>query len=210
MLERLSKNAKITLSILFCFIGIFLLSFTYFDSAKKKVFDNENKRYIEQTVIVNDLIQTIDVEEHERKPINYDAKGRYDYIGYLSVPDVNINRGFVSLTNPYNHVDYNIMLIEGTDMPDKKNGNVIIAGHNGHSSFSYFNELHNLSLGASAIVDYNGKKYTYKLVDVYNVPKVGTVNIKRNMDVSVLTLITCTYKSNTEQTVFIFELSNVE
>lgn len=210
MLERLSKNAKITLSILFCFIGIFLLTFTYFDTAKKKVFDNENKRYIEQTVIVNDLIQTIDVEEHERKPINYDAKGRYDYIGYLSVPDVNINRGFVSLTNPYNHVDYNIMLIEGTDMPDKKNGNVIIAGHNGHSSFSYFNELHNLNLGASAIVDYNNKKYTYKLVDVYNVPKVGTVNIKRNMDVSVLTLITCTYRSNTEQTVFIFELSNVE
>ena len=115
MLERLSKNAKITLSILFCFIGIFLLSFTYLDSMKKKVFDNENKRYIEQTVIVNDIIQTIDVEEHERKPVNYDAKGRYDYIGYLSVPDVNINRGFVSLTNPYNHVDYNIMLIEGTD-----------------------------------------------------------------------------------------------
>jgi LPXTG-site transpeptidase (sortase) family protein len=177
---------------------------------KKKVFDNENKRYIEQTVIVNDIIQTIDVEEHERKPVNYDAKGRYDYIGYLSVPDVNINRGFVSLTNPYNHVDYNIMLIEGTDMPDKKYGNVIIAGHNGHSSFSYFNELHNLQMGASAIIDYNNKKYTYKLVDVYDVPKVGTVNIKRNMDASVLTLITCTYKSNTKQTVFIFELSNVE
>ena len=50
----------------------------------------------------------------------------------------------------------------------------------------------------------------YKLVDVYDVPKVGTVNIKRNMDASVLTLITCTYKSNTKQTVFIFELSNVE
>ena len=210
MLERLSKNAKITLSILFCFIGIFLLTFTYFDTQKHKVFDNENKRYIEQTVVVNDIIQTIDVEDHKQTPVNYDAKGRYDYIGYLSVPDVNINRGFVSLTNPYNHVDYNIMLIEGTDMPDKVNGNLIIAGHNGHSSFSYFNELHNLSLGAEAIVDYNGKKYTYKLVDVYNVPKVGTVNIKRNMDVSVLTLITCTYKSNTEQTVFIFELSNVE
>ena len=210
MLERLSKNAKITLSILFCFIGIFLLTFTYFDTAKKKVFDNENKKYIEQTVIVNDLIQTIDVEEHERKPINYDAKGRYDYIGYLSVPDVNINRGFVSLTNPYNYVDYNIMLIEGTDMPDKKNGNVIIAGHNGHSSFSYFNDLHLLNMGAKAIVDYMDKKYTYKLVNVYNVPKVGTIKVTRNADVNTLTLITCTYQSNTEQTVFIFELESVE
>jgi LPXTG-site transpeptidase (sortase) family protein len=177
---------------------------------KGKVFDNENKRLIEQTVVVNDIIQTIDVEERITTPVNYDSKGRYDYIGYLSVPDVNINRGFVSLTNPYNHVDYNIMLIEGTDMPDKKNGNVIIAGHNGHSSFSYFNELHNLKMGANAIIDYGNKKYTYKLVDVYDVPKVGTVTIRRNADVSTLTLITCTYKSNTKQTVFIFEQISVE
>ena len=94
MLERLSKNAKITLSILFCFIGLFLLSLTYLQSVKNKVFDNENKKYIEQTVVVNDIIQTIDVEDYKPKqPVNYDAKGRYDYIGYLSVPDVNINRG---------------------------------------------------------------------------------------------------------------------
>ena len=210
MLERLSKNAKITLSILFCFIGICFITSTYFSSMKGKVFDNENKRLIEQTVVVNDIIQTIDVEERITTPVNYDSKGRYDYIGYLSVPDVNINRGFVSLTNPYNHVDYNIMLIEGTDMPDKKLGNVIIAGHNGHSSFSYFNELHNLQMGAHAIIDYGNKKYAYKLVDVYDVPKVGTVTIRRNADASTLTLITCTYKSNTKQTVFIFEQISVE
>ena len=211
MLERLSKNAKITLSILFCFIGICFLTSTYFSSMKGKVFDNENKRLIEQTVVVNDIIQTIDVDDHTTtSPVNNDSKGRYDYIGYLSVPDVNINRGFVSLTNPYNHVDYNIMLIEGTDMPDKKNGNVIIAGHNGHSSFSYFNDLHKLNMGAHAIIDYGNKKYTYKLVDVYDVPKVGTVTIRRNADVSTLTLITCTYKSNTKQTVFIFEQISVE
>lgn len=210
MLERLSKNAKITLSILFCFIGLAFVTSTYFSEMKGKVFDNENKRLIEQTVVVNDIIQTIDVEDHQQTPVNYDSKGRYDYIGYLSVPDVNINRGFVSLTNPYNHVDYNIMLIEGTDMPDKKNGNVIIAGHNGHSSFSYFNDLHKLNMGANAYIDYNNKKYAYKLVDVYDVPKVGTVTIKRNADVSTLTLITCTYKSNTKQTVFIFEQINVE
>ncbi len=212
MLERLSKNAKITLSILFCFIGLGFLTSTYFSSMKSKVFDNENKRLIEQTVIVNDIIQTIDVDDSSRttEPANINAQGRYDYIGYLSVPDVNINRGFVSLKNPYNHVDYNIMLIEGTDMPDKKFGNVIIAGHNGHSSFSYFNDLHLLNMGAKAIIDYGNKKYTYQLVDVYDVPKVGTVTIKRNADASTLTLITCTYKSNTKQTVFIFEQVSVE
>ena len=43
MLERLSKNAKITLSILFCFIGICFITSTYFSSMKGKVF-MENSR----------------------------------------------------------------------------------------------------------------------------------------------------------------------
>ena len=54
----------------------------------------------------------------------------------------------------------------------------------------------------------NNKTYTYKLVNIYNVTKDGTVEIKRDPNVKTLTLITCTYQSKTEQTVFIFELIN--
>ena len=87
MQSKLQKNAKITLSILFCFIGVFLLSLTYLQSMKNKVFDNENRKLIEQTIIVNDIIQTIEVDEQvtTKLPVNYDAKGRYDY---MILPDL--------------------------------------------------------------------------------------------------------------------------
>ena len=63
-----------------------------------------------------------------------------------------------------------------------------------------------MALNDKAIVDYNNYKYTYILKDIYNVPKTGEVEIRRNIDQTVLTLITCTHGSDTEQTVYIYEL----
>jgi LPXTG-site transpeptidase (sortase) family protein len=209
MLRNLSKNAKITISILFAFMGLCLIGYTYFDSMKVKVFDNKNRSLIEQVVEFDeDAGQELSlVKDPEETPV-VSGNGRYDYIGYLKVPEINLDKGFTSLENPYNYVNYNVQLIKGSDMPNVKNGNLILAGHNGTSSVGYFNKLHTLSLGATAQVEYNNKTYNYKLVNIYNVTKDGTVEITRNSDVKTLTLITCTYQSKTEQTVFIFELIN--
>lgn len=209
MLRNLSKNAKITISILFAFTGLCLICFTYFDSMKVKVFDNKNRSLIEQVVEFDeDALQELSlVDDTEENPVTA-GNGRYDYIGYLRVSEIGLDKGFTSLDNPYNYVNYNVQLIKGSDMPNVKNGNLILAGHNGTSSVGYFNKLHNLKLGATAQVEYNNKTYNYKLVDIYNVTKDGTVEIKRDPNVKTLTLITCTYQSKTEQTVFIFELIN--
>lgn len=208
MLESLSKNAKITLSILFIFLGIILIFFTYFQIRKDNVFERKYLMYMEQIVTLNvelqELVVDPNIEEDEKVTVS--SEGRYDYIGYLNVPDVNINKGFVALNSPYNHVNYNVMLINGSDMPDVNKGNLILAGHNGSSSVSYFTNLYKLELGANATITYKNKEYTYKLVDVYDVPKVGTVEIKRDGEKNTLTLITCKRNSKTEQTVFIFEL----
>ena len=48
-------------------------------------------------------------------------------------------------------------------------------------------------------------KYSYKIVDIYEVEKDGTVAIYRDYSKSVLTLITCTRNSDTKQTVYILE-----
>jgi len=42
VLEKLSKNVKITLSILFCFIGLVLITYTYFDGIKSNLFNQKN------------------------------------------------------------------------------------------------------------------------------------------------------------------------
>mgnify|MGYP003526954802 CR=1 FL=1 len=57
-----------------------------------------------------------------------------------------------------------------------------------------------------AYVTYNGSKYAYKLINVYNVEKNGTVKIVRSYDKTTLTLITCTRNNDKAQTVYILEL----
>ena len=213
MQERLSKNTKITLSILFCFIGLVLISFTYFDGIKREVFNNKNIKLLEQQIILNDVPDIVDVEptpvveQPEETPVVTEED---NYIGYLEVPIINLKRGFLNLESKYNSIKYNVQLIEGSTMPSVENGNLILAAHRGNSSISYFHNLYKLEIGNEAIIHYNNIKYTYKLVDIYLEEKDGMIAIKRNGNVKCLTLITCTKDDSTKQSVYIFELVSEE
>ncbi len=214
MLERLSKNVKITLSILFCFIGLVLITYTYFDGIKSNLFNQKNIELLEQEIVISEELEEIDEEVPTTtsvvtNPVSNEDR-RDNYIGYLEVPDVNIKRGFVAMDSKYNSVGYNVMLIKGSDMPNVKNGNLILAAHRGNSSVSFFDKLYKLNMGAEASVTYNNKKYIYKLKYTYTVPKVGKITISRNGDINTLTLITCTRNDKKTQTVFIFELESVK
>ena len=74
---------------------------------------------------------------------------------------------------------------------------------------AFFNELYRLNIGDEAYVTYKGKKYTYKITNIYKQPKTGKIAIYRNYDKTTLTLITCTNNDDTTQTVYIAELDNV-
>ena len=113
----------------------------------------------------------------------------------------------VSKKSYYNNVNYNIQIISISDYPDKKLGNTILASHSGGGYISFFKNLYKLSLGEAKIY-YKNYVYTYKIVNIYNVPKTGKVRINRDVHKTCLTLITCTYKSKTEQTVYILELTS--
>ena len=218
MLRNLSKNAKITLSILFSFIGLVLITYTYFDTIKNNVYNDMNIRYIEQQVVISEPLEEIIVPEEqttttttkvvEQTTTKKDARDAY--IGYLEVPDVKIKRGFVSPDSKYNSVGYNVMVIGGSKMPNVKNGNLILAAHRGNSSVSYFDKLYKLKRRAKATITYEGKTYTYELTNTYEERKDGSLTIKRNANVNTLTLITCTRNNKKTQTIFIFELGSVK
>ncbi len=131
-----------------------------------------------------------------------------EYIGYLEIKKINLKQGMVSKNSRYNNVNYNIQLLGPSDYPDKSLGNTIIAGHSGSSYLGFFKNLYKLKLGDEATITYKGYLYTYKIVNIYNVPKVGKVKVVRDVHKTCLTLITCTYKSKTEQTVYILELTS--
>lgn len=203
MLEKLSKNAKVTLGILLLFLGISCLLFTYFKTIKSNIFNEKNLKYFEKVDIAETIEEVVDetVPEETTTPVI-----NYNYIGYLDIPKINLKRGFVSLNSKYNSISYNVMLIKGSSMPDVKNGNLILAAHRGNSSVSFFDKLYKLNLGDEANVTYNDKVYTYKLVNTYLEAKDGTIAIYRDENKTTLTLITCTRGDKKTQTVFIFEL----
>ena len=113
MLRNLSKNAKITISILFAFMGLCLICFTYFDTIKDNLFYEKNKNMVEEVVEFDeDAGQELTLVEQEETEV-VAGNGRYDYIGYLRIDEINLERGFTALDNPYNYVNYNIQLIRG-------------------------------------------------------------------------------------------------
>ncbi len=138
----------------------------------------------------------------------YTGKGRY--LGYLSIPKINLYAGVPWKDSSLNNVEYGVYTLPISNYPDMANGNLILAAHSGNSNISFFRNLWKLKLGDVASVSYNGKTYSYKIVDIYYVEKTGTVQIKRDNKKTVLTLITCTKNSSTQQTVYILELYAID
>ena len=218
MLKRIKlKNSTVILTgVILIFVGFSFGLFEYFKEKKEKTFSDMNILLYE-----SETPEEIDKEEEkkeekeevqeekkeETKPTENSQKQvyRYNYIGYIEIPKIGVKRGFLDLSSRYNNVDYNVTVIQGSNYPDVTNGNLILAAHSGNCSYCYFDDLYKLSIGDSAYITYGGVKYSYKIVDIYEVEKTGTVAIYRDYSKKVLTLITCTRNSTTKQTVYILE-----
>ena len=133
-----------------------------------------------------------------------------EYIGYLSIPKINLTKGFLDKRSTENDVEKNILVVEGSTYPDTKRGNLILAGHSGTGWKAFFNDLYKLTTNDPVYVSYKNKKYTYNIVNIYKQPKIGKVAIYRNYDKTTLTLITCTNNDDYTQTIYIAELVKVE
>lgn len=196
-------------------IGIVALSYNHILLLKQQLFSDmqlsfSEDRNIEEIIDDMPIVEEVSadnpsasnstVEEKNSKPIDYSK-----YTGVLEIPKIGLKRGFYSIGNRYNNIQYNVTVINGSTMPDVAGGNLVLAAHSGDAYISYFAYLYRLNVGDQAYVTYNGITYKYQIVNIYNVPKTGAVNIHRNLDKTTLTLITCTKNSDTEQTVYIAE-----
>ena len=193
-------------------VGGFFLLYDYIESKKVLAYDYiSNYYYNGKELIKKEIIYEIEEQEDVKEIVEEDeGPVTNDYIGYLTIPKINLTKGFVDRRSPENDVEKNILIIDGSNYPDVERGNFILAGHSGTGWKAFFNELYRLSANDIADVTYKGKKYTYGLVNIYKQPKVGKVAIYRNYDVRTLTLITCTNYDQTTQTIYIFELISIE
>lgn len=208
MQQRKTKrnNILIVIGILLIFLSASYLIFNYCNNQRlKETEDNKIEEFFEiEEEEKEEIEEPIEQTKEEVKEINY------DYIAVLEIPKINLKRGLVSTDSKYNNVNYNIKIVDGSLMPYVRNGNLILAGHNGSAYISFFKNLYKMDIGDSVYVYFDSIKYEYKIADIYDVDKTGTVNISRDKNRTTITLITCKKYSKDKQTVFIGYLSNKE
>ena len=205
------RNSQVTtalISAILLIIGGFFLSYNYIQSKKIVAYD-----FMSNVFYNGEEIITITEEEQGNEPIveeEEEGEVTNDYIGFLTIPKINLTKGFLDKRSPENNVDINLLVVNGSNYPNIERGNFIIAGHSGNAWNSFFNDLYKLNIDDIAEVTYKNKKYTYKIVNIYTQPKVGNIAIYRDYSKTTLTLITCTNNDSTTQTIYIAELVKTE
>ena len=207
--KRISPSVVAIVGAVLTLIGGFFISYNYIQTKKVYAYDYMANVFYESNEKEEVASQIVEEQEGENEEEEESDTYTDEYIGYLTIPKINLNKGFVDKRSSENDVEKNIMVIEGSNYPNVKKGNFIIAGHSGTGWKAFFNELYRLNIGDEAYVTYKGKKYTYKITNIYKQPKTGKIAIYRNYDKTTLTLITCTNNDDTTQTVYIAELDNV-
>lgn len=213
---ELKNNTILLIGILLIITGVSFGFYEYFKEIKERTFmemnillyESEIPEIIEEESSSEEDTTTEEITSNEIVENSNNNIIKYDYIGILEIPKINLKRGFLDLNSIYNNVDYNITVINGSTFPNEENNNLILAAHSGNCNYCYFDKLYKLGVGDNAYINYNNMKYSYVVVDIYEVEKDGTVPIYRDYDKNVLTLITCTRNSNTKQTVYILESIN--
>lgn len=215
--KKIKKSQILLIGSFLVFIGIILLSWNYFLTLRNEVYSD-----LKIEIVMGDeeveTITTVPVAKNLESdnipnnnstastPVQEEVIDYSKYVGVLEIPSINLKRGFYGSDNRYNDIQYNVAVVRGSSFPDVDKGNLILMAHSGNASISYFRYLYKLQIGDTAYVTFLGKKYTYKLVNAYDVPKVGQVTIIRDYDKTTLTLITCTHNSDDYQSIYILEL----
>lgn len=125
------------------------------------------------------------------------------YIGILSIPKINLKRGFYSKQSSLNTLSKNIYYLKESIPLEEENSMIILAAHRGSSKVAFFNELEHLSIGDEIFLDYQNKKYTYILTEIYDELKDGHLNIYRDETLDSLVLITCNKNKKKYQTIYV-------
>jgi len=195
MQRRKSKSQSQLLLVGFCLIilGFCFIGYKIFQVNSTNEHEEELKQNFFEEYQIQRNSPDIEVEQHDiltQEP-QKDVINNPQYIAVLKIPKINLEKGLVDKNSVDNNLNKNVKILAEADMPDKENGNLILAAHSGNSVIGYFRELDKLQISDEAIIFYEGYEYRYKIVNIYDVEKTGSVHIIRNASKNTLTLITC-------------------
>lgn len=200
------KSQLIIVGSLLIIVGVGMIGGKYLYSyLQNRQEDKQLEEFYEiQEEIIEEEQQPTETEVKEEQPVQKETK--IDYVAVLKIPKIGLEKGLCKSGTYCNNVNRNVQILKESSNPDEENGNVILAGHSGNARISYFRKLDKLVQGDEVSIIYNGHEYKYKVVNIYDVEKIGTAHIVRNSEKNTLTLITCRHNTN-KQIVVICELT---
>ena len=188
------KNKVIILGIILVIIGIVFVTIEVYPQkiiqkeekeALREFKENDNQTIVESTIENKELPKPKDI----------------NYIATIKIPKINLEKGIVGKESEYNNIEYGIEVLEESDMPDVENGDLILASHSGNSNVSHFKNLNKLELNDIVEIRYKNSSYLYKVIDIYEIDKIGEIRIEKEEVKKTLTLVTC--KENTDKQIVI-------
>lgn len=203
MIRHKKSNKLFIISVINLVIGITLFTYnSVYDYYLNMLDKNKVDNYISNSKIKVNIVSIDNDNTINNEEVN-------NYLGVISIPKINLEQGFYGIDNPMNNVDKNIELISNSNMPDVENGTLILAAHSGNDRVSYFNKLYKLNIDDEIEIIYNKSKYLYKLIDIYEVEKTGSITLHNINNITSLVLVTCSNFNDNLQVVYISRLVNV-
>lgn len=198
------KSQLIIVGSLLILIGISAVGGKYlYNYLLDKAEDIKIEEFYEIQEEITDEVIPEEIPTEERKETT--AQDNTNYVAVIKIPKIGLEKGLCEKGSSCNNVNKNIQILKESTYPDIANGNFILAGHSGNGRVSYFKNLNKLAQDDEISIFYQGKEYKYKVVNMYDIEKIGTANIIRNKEKTTLTLITCRHNTN-KQIVVICEL----
>lgn len=201
--NKIEKCLLIIIGAFFILLSIGILGYKY---CQKHHLQQVEEEKIEE--FFEDISEETTIEEPIEEKIEKKQQ-EINYIAVIEIPKLNLKKGLVDRNSWRNNVNYNIQILKDSDMPNVDRGNFILAAHSGSSSVSYFRNLKQLGKTDEIYIYYNETKYTYRVVNKYDVEKTGKAEIIRNKNKTTLTLISCRHGTN-YQIIVICELIESE
>lgn len=177
---------KINKGYLLIIIGVILISHQYLSERKEFVTEQNKIQYTLQS---------------EVGYLKKDIEDIYDII--LEIPVINLKKGIYKKEDKRNNINQNITIHENSDYPNQEASNVILIAHSGIGEKAFFQDLPKLNQDSLVKIYYHKKLYTYQINHYYEVPKIGKIEINRDLSKKTVTLITCSQKDKSKQLVYI-------
>ena len=211
-MKKINLKYQIAAGVILVICGTLVLLSDYIKDKRDVVFSEMNLALSEVNHEVIDNTETVEDTQKEIEEVkeNNNDYTYEEYLGIIDIPKIDLYKGFYNKNSNLNNVKFNLYVLPESNNPDIDGGNLIIAGHSGNYNNSYFGNLYKLEINDTIIIHYNNLKYVYKIDNIYNEEKTGTVRIFRNSNKTTLTLITCTKDDDYHQTIYISYLVNIE